>query len=69
MVTQNWQHDHRRSNIAVIPLLVGCEPGASEGYEEMRMGLNEPVQAAIDEAIKMIDILVTQIMLTSEKLE
>ena len=33
------------------------------------MGLNEPVQAAIDEAIKMIDILVTQIMLTSEKLE
>jgi hydrogenase maturation protease len=48
-------------------LLVGCEPAAtsaSEGYEEMQMGLSEPVQAAVDEAIKMIDALVERLLLT-----
>ena len=47
-------------------LLVGCEPTAtseSEGYEEMQMGLSEPVQAAVDEAIKMIDTLVDQLLI------
>jgi hydrogenase maturation protease len=41
-------------------LLVGCEPAecGSEDYTEMQMGLSEPVQAAVDEAIKMIDSLV-----------
>ncbi len=46
-------------------LLVGCEPaatGAGEGYEEMQMGLSEPVQAAIDEAVKMIDSLVEELL-------
>lgn len=47
-------------------LLVGCEPSAtseSEGYEEMQMGLSEPVQVAVDEAIKMIDTLVDQLLI------
>jgi len=42
-------------------LLVGCEPtGSNDGgdYSEMQMGLSEPVQAAVDEAEKMIDSLV-----------
>ena len=41
-------------------LLVGCEPAAfsDEDYTEMQMGLSEPVQAAVDEAVKMIDSLV-----------
>lgn len=42
-------------------LLVGCEPTGSNdggGYSEMQMGLSEPVQAAVDEAEKMIDSLV-----------
>lgn len=34
-------------------LLVGCEP-ASFGGEEGQMGLSEPVQAAVEEAVKMI---------------
>ena len=46
-------------------LLVGCEPsamGGSEEYEEMQMGLSEPVQAAVDEAVKMIDSLVEELL-------
>ena len=45
-------------------LLVGCEPtplGGSEEDPEMQMGLSEPVQAAVDEAVKMIDSLVEQL--------
>jgi hydrogenase maturation protease len=46
-------------------LLVGCEPtplGGDEAYEEMQMGLSEPVQAAVDEAVKMIDSLVERLL-------
>ncbi len=46
-------------------LLVGCEPtptGGGEDYEEMLMGLSEPVQAAVDEAVKMIDSLVEELL-------
>ena len=42
-------------------LLVGCEPatfGGGDEYEEMQMGLSEPVQAAITEAVHMIDTLI-----------
>jgi hydrogenase maturation protease len=44
-------------------LLVGCEPepatlGTEDPSMDMQMGLSEPVQAAIDEAVKMIDALV-----------
>jgi hydrogenase maturation protease len=46
-------------------LLVGCEPALlkeSEDYAEMQMGLSEPVQAAIDEAVVMIDSLVEELL-------
>jgi hydrogenase maturation protease len=45
-------------------LLVGCEPtpiGAGQDDVEMRMGLSVPVQAAVDEAVKMIDALVEKL--------
>ena len=42
-------------------LLVGCEP-APLLSEEGEMGLSEPVEAAVDEAISMIESLVTQIL-------
>ena len=31
-------------------------------HKEMQMGLSEPVQAAVDEAVKMIDSLVEQLL-------
>jgi len=46
-------------------LLVGCEPALfndSEDFTEMQMGLSEPVKAAIDEAVKMIDSLVDELL-------
>ena len=46
-------------------LVVGCEPtplGGTEDDPEMQMGLSEPVQAALDEAIKMIDSIVEQLV-------
>jgi hydrogenase maturation protease len=46
-------------------LLVGCEPtpfGGGEDDAEMQMGLSEPVQAAVDEAVKMIDSLVKELL-------
>ncbi len=42
-------------------LLVGCMP-ATLGPEEGQMGLSEPVAAAIDEAVKLINSLVTRIL-------
>jgi len=42
-------------------LLVGCEPamlGGGSEYEEMQVGLSAPVQAAIAEAVQMIDTLI-----------
>ncbi len=50
---------------AIRTLLVGCEPtpiGGGEDYEEMQMGLSEPVRAAVDEAVKMVDSLVEELM-------
>lgn len=46
----------------VHTLIVGCEPSplSESDYSEMQMGLSEPVQAAIAEAVKMIDSLVAQ---------
>ena len=45
-------------------LLVGCEPSTfgSDEYSEMEMGLSEPVAAAVDEAVKMIDRLVENLL-------
>jgi hydrogenase maturation protease len=42
-------------------LLVGCEP-ATLGGEEGQMGLSEPVEAAVDEAVKLIGALVEKIV-------
>ena len=42
-------------------LLVGCVP-ATLGPEEGAMGLSEPVAAAVDQAVKLIDSLVTRIL-------
>jgi hydrogenase maturation protease len=40
-------------------LLVGCEP-ATFGGDEGRMGLSPPVEAAVDEAIKVVEKLVEE---------
>jgi hydrogenase maturation protease len=42
-------------------LLVGCVP-ATLGPEEGQMGLSEPVSAAVDEAVKLINSLVTRML-------
>jgi hydrogenase maturation protease len=42
-------------------LVVGCVP-ATLGPEEGQMGLSEPVAASVDEAVKLIDALVTRIL-------
>ena len=42
-------------------LLVGCVP-ETLGPEEGQMGLSEPVTAAVDEAVKLVDSLVTRIL-------
>jgi len=41
-------------------LLVGCEP-ATLGPEEGQMGLSEPVRAALDEAVGLIDGLIAEL--------
>jgi Ni,Fe-hydrogenase maturation factor len=40
-------------------LLVGCEP-ATLGGEEGHMGLSAPVSTALDEAVKLIEKLITK---------
>ena len=42
-------------------LLIGCEPSPLES-EDGQLGLSEPVQAAVDEAIRMIESLVVEIL-------
>lgn len=44
-------------------VVVGCEPSApgSEGYDEMRMELSAPVQAALDEAVTLVHAVVAQL--------
>ena len=42
-------------------LLVGCEP-ATFGGEEGRMGLSEPVEAAVDEAVELVVSAVDKIL-------
>jgi len=42
-------------------LLVGCEP-ANFGGEEGCMGLSQPVEAAVDEAVKMVVSVVDRIL-------
>ena len=40
-------------------LIVGCEPADLGSDEEGKLGLSEPVQAAVDEAVIMIEALVS----------
>ena len=45
-------------------LVVGCEPQvvlSGEDYDEMLMELSEPVRAAVEEAIKLVESLVEEI--------
>jgi len=42
-------------------LLVGCEPGTL-GPEEGQVGLSEPVEAVIDEAVKLVESLIAKIL-------
>ena len=45
-------------------LVVGCEPEViltGEDYDDMLMELSEPVEAGVDEAVKMIESLVDKI--------
>jgi hydrogenase maturation protease len=42
-------------------LLVGCEPGTL-GPEEGQMGLSEPIEAAVDEAVELVESLVAKIL-------
>jgi hydrogenase maturation protease len=52
----------RAMNIEVKKvLLVGCEPGTLGG-EEGQMGLSAPVEAAVGEAVKLVESLVRQIL-------
>ena len=42
-------------------LLVGCEP-ETLGGEEGQMGLSAPVEAAVDEAVKLVESLINKIL-------
>ena len=42
-------------------LLVGCEP-ETFGPEEGQIGLSEPVQAAVDEAVRVVQSLIAQLL-------
>jgi hydrogenase maturation protease len=43
-------------------LLVGCEPMPFDEEEEMQMGLSDPVRAAVEEAIALIESLVSRLL-------
>ncbi len=56
----------------VHTLIIGCEVaniGNTEEYEEMQMGLSEPVQTAVGEAIKLVDKLMIDWFPTYEQVE
>jgi hydrogenase maturation protease len=43
-------------------LLVGCEPATPPEAEDMSMGLSAPVAAAVDEAVPLVESLVTTLL-------
>jgi hydrogenase maturation protease len=43
-------------------LVVGCEPSPVDDVEEMRDGLSEPVRAAVDEAVRVVESLVSKLL-------
>jgi len=48
-------------------LLVGCEPGTL-GPEEGQMGLSQPIEAVLDDAVKLVESLVEKILSGDKKL-
>ena len=53
-------------------LVVGCEPQvvlSGEDYDEMLMELSEPVQAAVEEAVKLVESLVKEIDVSTREKE
>jgi hydrogenase maturation protease len=42
-------------------LLVGCEPGPVD-EEEMELGMSDPVRAAVDEAVVLVESLVARLL-------
>ena len=55
----------------ISTLLVGCEPApmgdGDDEYLEMEMGLSEPVWAAVEEAVKMVDELIARLVAPENK--
>jgi hydrogenase maturation protease len=43
-------------------LLVGCEPTPPADADEMAMGLSEPVRAAVEEAVPLVESLVARLL-------
>jgi hydrogenase maturation protease len=43
-------------------LVVGCEPTPATDVAEMQLGLSEPVGAAVDEAVRLIESLVGKVL-------
>jgi hydrogenase maturation protease len=43
-------------------LLVGCEPTPFGSEDDMQMGLSEPVQAAVEEAVLLVEQLVQRLL-------
>jgi hydrogenase maturation protease len=43
-------------------LLVGCEPTTSQDTEDMQGGLSDPVRAAVEEAIVLVESLVARLL-------
>jgi hydrogenase maturation protease len=41
-------------------VVLGCEPSSVEADEQGRIGLSQPVSAAVDEAVRMIDDLISR---------
>jgi hydrogenase maturation protease len=42
--------------------LVGCEPAPTPEADEMAMGLSEPVRAAVEEAVPLVESLVRRLL-------
>jgi hydrogenase maturation protease len=43
-------------------LLVGCEPATSDAEADIQMGLSDPVRAAVEEAVVLIESLVARLL-------
>ena len=49
-------------------LIVGCEPADLGSDEEGKLGLSEPVAAAVDEAVALIETLVSKVLKASRQM-